>query len=533
MRRANYLMIDTTEQSQFLVTLPPSRGQIRWAICVGLALLAAFFITVPFTKVQLARVDAFIPSVESSILISDLITAVLLAAQFAILRHWAFLELAGGYFFTALIVIPHALTFPGLIAPTGFLGAGPQSTAWLYIFWHLGLPLTVLIYALRKDADSEKSILEGSPLVALAWGAAVVLILVCGFTWIATAQEMHLPRILDDGGHLTAFAMLANWCLILLGGVALLAVFVRRRSVLDLWLMVVILAYLIEVVLSAQLAGTRFSLGYYAGRFYSLITAVIVLLVLLSETTTLHARLASSIMRQRRDHQARQIAMEAMAASIAHEVNQPLSAIATNGQAALLYLRRTPPNNHEALAALDAVVADSVRGAGMIAGVRAMFQKGAHGMVRCDVDALVREVVDMLDVDLRTGRVSVSIESHDELPELLLNRGQLQQVFLNVIMNAIEAMRPVTDRARQLKIRSETIQGSQGVLVTVADSGPGMDRKDRDRIFEPFFTTKSSGMGIGLTICRSIIEAHGGTLSASVNKPYGTIFRVALPSNSG
>jgi signal transduction histidine kinase len=524
-------MIDTTEQTQFLVTLPPSRGQTRWAIFVGATLLVAFFITVPFSKVQLTRIDAFIPSIESSILISDLITAVLLAAQFAILRRWAFLELAGGYFFTALIVIPHALTFPGLIAPTGFLGAGPQSTAWLYIFWHLGLPFTVTIYALRKDAHSGEPILEGSPPAAIAWGAPVVIILVCGLTWIATAQEMHLPRILDDGGHLTDFAMLANWCLIFLGGAALLTVFVRRRSVLDLWLLVVILAYLIEVVLSAQLAGTRFSLGYYAGRFFSLITAVIVLLVLLSETTTLHARLASSITRQRREYDARQIAMDAMAASIAHEVSQPLGAISANGQAGVLFLRQKPPNTKEALAALDAVVADSLRGAAVVAGLRTMFKKGAQGMVRCDIDVLVGEVVDMLDVDLRTGRVSVSVEAHDDLPELLVNRGQLQQVFLNLIINAIEAMRPVTDRARQLKIRSEAIQGSQGVLVTVADSGPGIDRKDRDKIFEPFFTTKSSGMGIGLTICRSIIETHGGTLSASVNKPYGTIFRVALPSS--
>ena len=155
-------------------------------------------------------------------------------------------------------------------------------------------------------------------------------------------------------------------------------------------------------------------------------------------------------------------------------------------------------------------------------------------MVRCDVDVLVREVVDMLDVDLRTGRVSVSIEAHHDLPELLLNRGQLQQVLLNLITNAIEAMRSVTDRPRQLRIESNIIQGSQGVvLVTVEDSGTGIDRKDRNRIFEPFYTTKSSGMGIGLTICRSIIEAHGGTLRASANKPYGTIFHVALPSSSG
>jgi signal transduction histidine kinase len=112
---------------------------------------------------------------------------------------------------------------------------------------------------------------------------------------------------------------------------------------------------------------------------------------------------------------------------------------------------------------------------------------------------------------------------------LLADRGQLQQVFLNVSMNAIEAMRSVSDRVRLLRVRSH-VQESSGVLVTIEDSGAGIDGKDKDRIFEPFFTTKSTGTGIGLTICRSIIESHGGTLLASANEPYGTTFHVALPS---
>jgi signal transduction histidine kinase len=412
-----------------------------------------------------------------------------------------------------------------LISPTGLLGAGLQSTAWLYIFWHLGLPLTVIVYALQRARPAS----EVPPPTAVGLSAALVIVLVCGFTWIATAQEMPLPKILDDGGHLTAFALLANGFLIFLGLVALMVLWFRRQSVLDLWLIVVILAYLIEVVLSAQLAGTRFSLGYYTGRFYSLITAVIVLLVLLSETTTLHARLANSIMRQRRDHEAREIAMDAMAASIAHEVNQPLSAIALNGQAARLFLAQTPPNISEALAAIDGVVSDSVRGNEVISSLRTMFKKGSHGRIWFDVDGLVREVLAILDVDLRTGRISVSTQLHEGLPKVLADRGQLQQVFMNLIMNAIEAMGSVTDRSRRLRIKSDIIQGSSGVLVTIEDSGVGIDR-NKDRIFEPFFTTKSTGTGIGLTICRSIIEAHGGTLLASANKPYGTIFHVAMPN---
>ena len=135
----------------------------------------------------------------------------------------------------------------------------------------------------------------------------------------------------------------------------------------------------------------------------------------------------------------------------------------------------------------------------------------------------------MIEVDLRTQRISISLELREGLPKLIADRGQLQQVFFNLCANAIEAMRFV-DRARLLRIRSDIIKGSSYIMVTIEDSGTGIDGKNRDRIFEPFFTTKSSGTGIGLTICRSIIESHGGSLQVSSNHPYGTIFHVALPS---
>jgi signal transduction histidine kinase len=136
----------------------------------------------------------------------------------------------------------------------------------------------------------------------------------------------------------------------------------------------------------------------------------------------------------------------------------------------------------------------------------------------------------MPDVDLLTQRVALSTELREGLPPLPADRGQLQQVFLNLFMNAVEAMRSVTDRERRLRVSSDVIQESFGVLVIIEDCGIGIDEKDRDRIFEPFFTTKSTGTGIGLTICRSIIESHNGTLRVSANKPYGTVFHVALPS---
>jgi signal transduction histidine kinase len=525
---------ETSGEHQFLLAaLPPSQGQIRLALGVVTVLLVAFVVTAPFTNTQLPRVDAFIPAFETAIVINDLITSILLFSQFFIVRRWALLALANGYLFTALIVIPHVLTFPALFAPTGLLGAGLQSTVWLYIFWHAGSPLAVIVYVLLEDrnAESGTSVPERSPAAVIGWSVAIVTAMVCGLTWVAVAGDGLLPSVFLDRVEMNrSLSSLFGGLIMSLDAVALALLWLRRRSVLDLWLMVMCCTWLLEAVIAAVLINSRFSLGWYAGRIYALIATLFVLVVLLSEATTLYAHLARSVMRQRGEREARQIAMDAMAASIAHEVNQPLSAISLNSQSALLFLARTPPNIEEARAALESIAKDSVRGSDVIASLRAMFKKDVHGRVWFSVNDLVREVLAMVDVDLRTQRISVSTELREGIPRLLADRGQLQQVFLNLIMNAIEAMRSITDRARLLRVRSDTIQGSSGVLVTVEDSGTGIDREDRDRIFDPFFTTKSSGTGIGLTICRSIIESHGGTLRASANKPYGTIFHVALPN---
>jgi hypothetical protein len=143
---------EASDQQPFLLAaLPPSQSQIRAALGIVVALLTAFGVTAPFANAQLPRVDAFIPILETAIVINDVITSALLFSQFFIVRRAGLLVVASGYFFTALIVISHALTFPGVFAPKGLLGAGLQSTVWLYIFWHLGSPLAVIVYVLTKD----------------------------------------------------------------------------------------------------------------------------------------------------------------------------------------------------------------------------------------------------------------------------------------------------------------------------------------------------------------------------------------------
>jgi signal transduction histidine kinase len=158
-----------------------------------------------------------------------------------------------------------------------------------------------------------------------------------------------------------------------------------------------------------------------------------------------------------------------------------------------------------------------------------MLKKDVHGRTSLDMNDLVKDVLKMIELDLRIQRVSIATELRDGLPQVLADRGQLRQVLLNLIMNAIEAMDLVTDRARLIRITSDFLPKSLGVLLTIEDFGPGIDQKNIERIFEPFYTTKSQGMGMGLSICRSIVEAHGGHLIAEPGRLHGLVLRVSLP----
>ena len=517
------------EHQLLLATLPPSKGQIRLALGVVIALLVALAFTIPFTNVQLLRIDAFIPAFETAIVFNDLVTAALLFAQFSILRWRSLLVLANGFLFTALIVVPHALTFPGAFTPTGLLGAGLQSTAWLYYFWHAGAPLAVIGYVLLKDVDDRAAKPQRSPATVIGWSVALVILIVCVLTWIAIEADTFLPRIMAGSveANRTVLALI-GLLITSLNAVALLLLWLRWRSVLDLWLMVMCCAWMAETLVTAFVSG-RFTFGFYASRLYAFVAVFSVLLTLLSETMTLYSNLVYSALRRRSNSEGRQIAMDAMAASIAHEVNQPIGAMSFNSEAALMLLSQTPPNIDEARATLEAIVSDGARAAMVIASLRSMFKRDTPQRTRFDVNDLVQEVLKLVDADLWSHKITVAIELRESLPQLRADRVQLQQVFLNLFMNAIEAMRPVTDRVRLLRIRSDFIQDRSGVLITVEDSGTGILPTDKDRIFEPFFSTKSTGIGIGLAICKSIVEAHGGHLRAAANHPHGAIFHVALP----
>jgi PAS domain S-box-containing protein len=219
--------------------------------------------------------------------------------------------------------------------------------------------------------------------------------------------------------------------------------------------------------------------------------------------------------------------MHAVTASIAHEVNQPLAAIVTGGDAALVWLRRSPPDVAEAARIVDQIISDGYRANQVVTSVRTMFKKDEHAKVCLDVNEVVEEVLTLLRGELNSRRVSVRTELAQELPPISADRVQLQQVVLNLVMNAGEAMDAMPVGARKLTIRSQACAPNE-VIMAIEDSGPGIDPKDTERIFDAFFTTKPQGMGMGLSICRSIVESHGGQLWASARQPQGSVFYVKL-----
>src|SRR3954470_18985352 len=194
------------EQHFILSNLSPSLAQKRLALGVVLVLLVAFFITAgPLARVQLARIDAFIPAYATAMFVNDSITAALLFAQFSILRSRALLVIASGYLFAAFILIPWLLTFPGVFTPGGLLGAGPQSTYWLYILWHAGFPMFVIAYALLKDADPAKRLWQGSAGAAILSSVAMTAAVVCVATFLIIAGDPLLPRLMLDTIRLSAW----------------------------------------------------------------------------------------------------------------------------------------------------------------------------------------------------------------------------------------------------------------------------------------------------------------------------------------
>jgi len=227
-------------------------------------------------------------------------------------------------------------------------------------------------------------------------------------------------------------------------------------------------------------------------------------------------------------HMSRVMTLGELTASIAHEVNQPIAAMVINAEAASRWLGAEPPNLDKVREVLGHIVKDGMRASDVIHRIRAIVKKAPPRMARVDVNEAVRDVITLTRSELLRNGVSLQIQLATGLPLIEGDRIQLQQVILNLILNAVEAMSGIDEGARETRISTRR-EASKGVLVTVRDFGPGLDPQSADRLFEAFYTTKPDGLGMGLAICRSIIEAHGGRLWATANEPRGAVFQFTLP----
>lgn len=515
---------------------PAGHGERRFAVVTVIASLIVFAALVPFARVPLPAAPVFIACFQSALFIADLITATLLFGQFTVTRAPALLVLGCAYLYLSLMPVVHALTFPGLFSQTGLLGAGMQTTAWLYMFWHAGFPLAVIAYAmLERPSIGHVRI---APISAIAIGAICVLASVAALTALTTAGQDYLPDIMR-GNHYTPlmiFVVGGVWLLCL----APIPVLWRRRphSVLDLWLTVAMFALLCDIALSAVLNGGRFDLGFYAGRVYRLLAVSALLIALLYETVRLYARVAQSFATERleREGKLKEISSELihlsrlselgqMVSALAHEVQQPLTATLNYVHAGTRFLQSGQTDKTKD--ALAKAAGSVMRAAETVTRLRNFIRRDESERQIENLNAAVEEAVVLALATADDVGIKADLKLDPAGPRTVIDKIQIQQVLLNLVRNAVEAM---ADTPAPRLVVETAVSPDEQIEVSVTDNGPGLSPEVRDKLFQPFVTTKPGGMGVGLSVCRLIVEAHGGRLWAEDDSGGGAVFRFTVPS---
>jgi signal transduction histidine kinase len=371
--------------------------------------------------------------------------------------------------------------------------------------------------------------------------ATVVGLVVCA-ALLTTAGHDLLPAIMRGNSYTPVLPIVTGTvCTITL--LALLLLWKRRPySVLDVWLMVVMSAWLFDIGLSAMLNAARFDFGFYAGRLYGLLAATVVLLVLLIQTGAAYARMARSFaaetsVREQRLHEvqaelihvSRLTELGQMVSALAHEVNQPLSAVGSYVSAARRLL--VAPGTGRAHEALQNATDQVIRASQVIQQLREFVRKadGGHREAE-DVRQTIEEATALALFGAEGLRVRLAMDFGADLPPVLIDKVQIQQVLLHLIRNAIEAMH---DSSRRELTIGAMPSGGEWVEISVADTGPGLPQIVREKLFQPFTTTKPSGMGVGLSICRDIVEGHGGRVWLAEHSGGSADFRFTLPVAGG
>ncbi|HET7083449.1 MAG TPA: ATP-binding protein [Rhizomicrobium sp.] len=511
-------------ESEFLIyDRPASVRQTQSARLFALALLLACLAIFPFRVLALPKISAFIAVIDTMyVLFSGIIAAVLLSLA-SILRSKALIALGTGFFFTGLFAGAHALTYPEVFSPAGLLGADINTATWLYLSWHTALPTAVIAYALLKNAPHRLRETSGAPVGAIFVCLAAAAILAVAVISLATAGAHLVTGVLHFG---LPQANSVHYFAMLLTGVGIALLWLGPRSVLDIGLMLTLWALLTESIVILP-GAARFSVGWYSGRLMGLLSGLFVLLMLLIEMGRLYGRMALLIAVQKREQENRRMVGEAVGAFIAHELRQPLASMMLHAGTAKHLCAEDDGRLTEVL---DELVQDGRRVHEIVESTRAAVAKDSPQKSLADINRLVRDTLRMISHELRGRGIKIRLDLDDRLPPVLVNPVQMQQVFVNLFLNAVDAMSEVKQRPRLLAV--QTSRGDAMAVVRVQDSGRGIRPDDLERVFDAFFTTKTHGAGIGLSICRSVVNAHGGTIQVSSQEPFGAIFEISLPAGA-
>ena len=551
-------------EQAFLSTAAAGPGDRRLAwIVVALSTLG-FVAALPFAQIGLPEISAFIPAYEAALILISGITAVMLFGQFRGSRSPALLVLAAGYLYDLLLIVPHALSFPDAFAPGGLLGGG-QTTPWLFCFWHGGFPLFVIGYACLSTRENRRERADDGVDAALV-GLTIVgtVALAAGLTALALNHETLLPALMAGNTHTAALTVTVTvtW---LLGVAAILVVWRRRRhSVLDLWLMVMLCAWVFDIALSAIFNHQRFDLGFYAGRAYGLLAASFVLGVLLVETGGLHSRLAAAKAlvddyahgleervrertaeletevagRQKAEaqlHQSQKMeALGQLTGGLAHDFNNHLGIIIGN----LDLLADQTELREDQKELVQEALAASFNGAELTRRLLAFARCQPLRPARIEVNKLVEGITKLLRRTLGE-RIEIRFNPDPAIPAIVADPSQLETAIANLANNARDAMPKggrltITTGVRFLDedYAAEHVEVIPGgyVLIEVNDTGTGMPPDVAARVFEPFFTTKEpgKGTGLGLSMVFGFLRQSGGHISAYSEPGSGTTFRLYL-----
>ena len=516
------------EVPALIASTPASVQHRRTAFGVVIVLSATFAASMPFAAIQVTRVDAFLTVSQAIVLFAEILTAIFLFSQFSIQPRPALLALASGYICSGLFAFLQTLDFPGAYSATGIITGTPSGAVWFFFFWRITFPLAVIAYVALKDAKE-----AANPTARIEPGRAIGITVACalattaGLSWLLAAGHLPSLNIGATQQPLVQYFAVVTWSL---NTIAVVLLFIRRRTVLDVWLIVAVFVSLPDLTLAIFYAVTiRFSVGWYIGKAFLLIGSWTVLVVLLWETMMLYARLVGAMILQRRERVYRIMSVDEATSAIAHELNQPLGALSLNCDAALECLKTAPLDIEELRSCLSDAKNDSARASGIVSGVRALFRSAPGRRTIVEINSLVREVLRMVENDVRVQGIAIASELQEDLPRIAGDQIQLQQVILNLVKNAIDALvLPGPEKAKNIRVVTSRGPNS-GVSLLVQDTGPGITPEREANIFDPFFTTKSSGMGLGLSISRRIIEDHSGSLRLIETNSNGCTFEITLP----